>query len=419
MTPGFGLAARYVVHTVGPVWRGGSEGEPELLASCYRRTLEVAAAAGAAVGCIPGDLHGDLRVPSRARRDHRGATRSGRAAESSTSFASWRSMPRRSPLRVYSPDARLWSGSAPLQLQRTRCSCSTADPLGAARRGTRGRGGRRSSGTAPRCAPCRGSRRSSPRPRSSSTGSKKLGQPVPDSNLVSDENSGASQQTHTYVPSSWQSQYSPVKARSVPALRAHLELRRGEARTPLVVGLRELVFAERGMVLLLPGHRRQHAPGRTVPSTRSVSARSFRRDPSRQPAARRSRRRHASCAQATAPSASPGRVADAHRTGARSAARPGRRASASTTPAVERRGSGVRSTQHDRGRGSVSPIVDRAASRRRRRTIASTRPQRSERAAAPPGQSPLGACTDDAGRRDHTPGDLLPWMARPEAIRAP
>jgi O-acetyl-ADP-ribose deacetylase len=37
------LAARYVIHTVGPVWRGGDDGEPELLASCHRRALEVAA----------------------------------------------------------------------------------------------------------------------------------------------------------------------------------------------------------------------------------------------------------------------------------------------------------------------------------------------------------------------------------------
>jgi O-acetyl-ADP-ribose deacetylase (regulator of RNase III) len=43
ITPGFRLPARYVIHTVGPVWRGGAQGEPELLASCYRRSLELAA----------------------------------------------------------------------------------------------------------------------------------------------------------------------------------------------------------------------------------------------------------------------------------------------------------------------------------------------------------------------------------------
>ena len=42
ITPGFRLPARYVIHTVGPVWRGGSEGEPGLLASCYQRSLALA-----------------------------------------------------------------------------------------------------------------------------------------------------------------------------------------------------------------------------------------------------------------------------------------------------------------------------------------------------------------------------------------
>ncbi len=43
ITPGFGLPARFVIHTVGPVWRGGEHGEAALLASCYRRSLQLAA----------------------------------------------------------------------------------------------------------------------------------------------------------------------------------------------------------------------------------------------------------------------------------------------------------------------------------------------------------------------------------------
>jgi O-acetyl-ADP-ribose deacetylase len=41
-TPGFALPARWIIHAVGPVWQGGGQGEPELLASAYRRSLEVA-----------------------------------------------------------------------------------------------------------------------------------------------------------------------------------------------------------------------------------------------------------------------------------------------------------------------------------------------------------------------------------------
>ena len=42
ITPGFRLPARFVIHTVGPVWRGGQHGEPALLASCYRSALVLA-----------------------------------------------------------------------------------------------------------------------------------------------------------------------------------------------------------------------------------------------------------------------------------------------------------------------------------------------------------------------------------------
>ncbi|MBP1657939.1 MAG: O-acetyl-ADP-ribose deacetylase [Bacteroidetes bacterium] len=47
LTKGYRLPARFVIHAVGPVWRGGSHGESKLLASCYRRSLKIAAEHGA------------------------------------------------------------------------------------------------------------------------------------------------------------------------------------------------------------------------------------------------------------------------------------------------------------------------------------------------------------------------------------
>jgi O-acetyl-ADP-ribose deacetylase (regulator of RNase III) len=46
ITPGFRLPAKYVIHAVGPVWRGGDQGEPELLASAYRSAMRLAAEHG-------------------------------------------------------------------------------------------------------------------------------------------------------------------------------------------------------------------------------------------------------------------------------------------------------------------------------------------------------------------------------------
>ncbi|WP_107995645.1 O-acetyl-ADP-ribose deacetylase [Trichococcus paludicola] len=46
LTPGFRLKAAHVIHTVGPVWRGGMHGEADLLASCYQKSLELAEAHG-------------------------------------------------------------------------------------------------------------------------------------------------------------------------------------------------------------------------------------------------------------------------------------------------------------------------------------------------------------------------------------
>ena len=53
ITRGYRLPARYVIHTVGPVWRGGSQGEPELLASCYRSSLRLAVENGVKTIAFP------------------------------------------------------------------------------------------------------------------------------------------------------------------------------------------------------------------------------------------------------------------------------------------------------------------------------------------------------------------------------
>ena len=63
VTPGFELTARWVIHTVGPVWRGGTEGEPELLASCYRRSLERAQEIGANSVAFPAISTGRYGYP--------------------------------------------------------------------------------------------------------------------------------------------------------------------------------------------------------------------------------------------------------------------------------------------------------------------------------------------------------------------
>jgi O-acetyl-ADP-ribose deacetylase (regulator of RNase III) len=53
LTGGYQLPAKHVIHTVGPVWRGGAAGEPELLASCYRTALQLAADHGLATIAFP------------------------------------------------------------------------------------------------------------------------------------------------------------------------------------------------------------------------------------------------------------------------------------------------------------------------------------------------------------------------------
>ena len=64
MTPGFKLKARHVVHAVGPVWQGGEAGEAELLASCYRRSLELAAGIAAVGVAFPAISTGIFGYPA-------------------------------------------------------------------------------------------------------------------------------------------------------------------------------------------------------------------------------------------------------------------------------------------------------------------------------------------------------------------
>ncbi len=66
LTPGFALTARWIIHTVGPVWRGGTNGEPEQLASCYRESLARADEVSATSIAFPAISAGIFGYPLRA-----------------------------------------------------------------------------------------------------------------------------------------------------------------------------------------------------------------------------------------------------------------------------------------------------------------------------------------------------------------
>ena len=63
ITPGYRLTARHVIHTVGPVWHGGGQGEDELLRRCYRRSIALAAEAGLKSIAFPAFSTGVYRFP--------------------------------------------------------------------------------------------------------------------------------------------------------------------------------------------------------------------------------------------------------------------------------------------------------------------------------------------------------------------
>jgi O-acetyl-ADP-ribose deacetylase len=65
ITSGYRLPARYVIHAVGPIWRGGTGGEPELLALCYRNSLALAADNGIASIAFPAISTGVYGYPKR------------------------------------------------------------------------------------------------------------------------------------------------------------------------------------------------------------------------------------------------------------------------------------------------------------------------------------------------------------------
>ena len=101
MTGGYRLAARAVIHTVGPVWRGGGAGEAELLRSCYLESLRLASAAGLATIAFPAISTGVYGYP----KDRACAV----AVAAVTEFLASHELPRTVTFCCFDPaDARLY-----------------------------------------------------------------------------------------------------------------------------------------------------------------------------------------------------------------------------------------------------------------------------------------------------------------------
>ena len=212
ITPGFSLLARFIVHTVGPIWRGGNDGRARPagvvlspFASRWPRRP------GLGRSRFPRSRRGSSGI--RPKPPPRSRSRPCASTPAFCSSVSSRSTPR--PTRSTRP-----CSTDPCRASATRCSCSTATRLGAGRRGTRARGAHHSCCRPPRSAPCRGSRRGSPRPPRCRSPRRSSASRCRTRTSCRTRTAASSQQAHTYVPSSWQSQYSPVNARSVPAFRA-------------------------------------------------------------------------------------------------------------------------------------------------------------------------------------------------------
>ncbi|HZO39721.1 MAG TPA: O-acetyl-ADP-ribose deacetylase [Methylomirabilota bacterium] len=84
LTRGYRLPAKFVIHTVGPVWHGGGRREPELLASCYRRSIEVASANGIRTLAFPSISTGVYGYPIELAADVAVATVRSTVAELAT-----------------------------------------------------------------------------------------------------------------------------------------------------------------------------------------------------------------------------------------------------------------------------------------------------------------------------------------------
>jgi O-acetyl-ADP-ribose deacetylase (regulator of RNase III) len=131
LTPGYGLAARYVIHTVGPVWQGGGFGEDDLLASCYRRSLEVARnhqLRAIAFPAISTGIYGFPLRPGQRRSRSRQPQKPGATALNASSFAAFR----KARPRITGASLRLCPAMISLESRRS-ASAHLGNPIALAR----------------------------------------------------------------------------------------------------------------------------------------------------------------------------------------------------------------------------------------------------------------------------------------------